>query len=406
MRPDAHFTADGWINDPHGFVVIDGEYHVFFQYVPGSTEWETGIHWGHAVGPDVLSLTLLGSALEPGDGDDGIWTGSIVTADDRARAFYTAVVSPETQVGRIRVATAADQELRSWQKGPVVVDAPEGLGLTAFRDPFVFDDDGVWRMLVGGAMADGVAGLLSYSSSDLRAWHFDGVAASRSSLAQLPIWTGELWECPQLISVDGHDVLVFSVWAADTGYGTVYALGRWSAGRFDVERWGDLAYGASPYAPTVYHDASGRPCITFWLRDVVDPDRTWAGAHSLPWVLSVVDGTLRLTLHGDATRHLRSVDIDDRIEGACVIRWSPRTGEVLEGHTETGVVWTLQVHQDEFALDVGSSRWSLPRSNGPAALILDGPVLELTHDGAVLAAAVAASDAVRRRRGAAADRGR
>ncbi|MFT2568526.1 hypothetical protein ACMWP8_29135, partial [Escherichia coli] len=36
MRPALHFTArSGWINDPHGITWRDGEYHAFFQYVPG-----------------------------------------------------------------------------------------------------------------------------------------------------------------------------------------------------------------------------------------------------------------------------------------------------------------------------------------------------------------------------------
>jgi beta-fructofuranosidase len=396
MRPEVHFTADGWINDPHGFVVIDGEYHAFFQYVPGSTEWETGIHWGHAVGPDLLSLALRGSAIEPGDGDDGVWTGSIVSVGPAATAFYTAVSGPDTQMGRVRVATASDRTLMTWRKGPVLVDAPDELGLTAFRDPFVFDDDGTWRMLVGGAMPDGVAGLLSYSSVDLGTWQLDGVAASRPASAQMPLGTGELWECPQLIRVDGHDVLVFSVWADDTGHGTAYASGRWSAGRFDVAQWGALAFGATPYAPTVYHDADGHPCITFWLRDVADPDGTWAGAHSLPWRLSVVGGSLHLTLHHDAERRLRPIGLDGVVSGASVIRWDPAADGDLEGITTTGASWTLRAVADELWVEVEGRKSTMPRRDGDAVLVLDGPILELAHGGALLAAVVPTTTAVRR----------
>ncbi len=57
VRPEFHYTADrGWINDPHGITYRDGQYHSFFQYVPDSTVWAPNCHWGHAVGPDLLSL--------------------------------------------------------------------------------------------------------------------------------------------------------------------------------------------------------------------------------------------------------------------------------------------------------------------------------------------------------------
>ena len=109
MRPAFHFTpAAGWINDPHGFRHHDGEYHAFFQYLPGRTEWSPDIHWGHAKGPDLLSLGSLPVAIAPGDGDGGIWTGSLVvdsTTEAAARIFYTSTTSRTTTDGRIRVAT-------------------------------------------------------------------------------------------------------------------------------------------------------------------------------------------------------------------------------------------------------------------------------------------------------------
>ena len=126
MRPRFHFTAErGWINDPHGITVRDGEYHSFFQYVPESTVWAPNCHWGHAKGADLFSLPELPVALAPGEGDDGIWTGSLVTDDDGStRIFYTATTQPDIGIGRLRVATPDDDGWITWTKGSFVAEAP------------------------------------------------------------------------------------------------------------------------------------------------------------------------------------------------------------------------------------------------------------------------------------------
>ena len=69
-RPLLHFTTRaGWINDPLGLTFHDGRYHLFFQYVPGSTEWAADQRWGHATSDDLLHWTERPVALAPGDGD-------------------------------------------------------------------------------------------------------------------------------------------------------------------------------------------------------------------------------------------------------------------------------------------------------------------------------------------------
>src|SRR3954469_18326969 len=112
MRPQFHFTADhGWINDPHGITATDGGYHVFYQCVPGGTEWAPDCRWGHARGADLFTLAELPIAIAPGEGDDGIWTGSLATdGAGGTRIFYTSVVRPDLGIGRVRLATPVDDE--------------------------------------------------------------------------------------------------------------------------------------------------------------------------------------------------------------------------------------------------------------------------------------------------------
>src|SRR3954452_5273770 len=142
MRPTFHFTADtGWINDPHGITVKDGQYHLFYQYVPDSMVWGPNCHWGHAAGRNLFELTRRPIALAPGDGDDGIWTGSLVVDEvGGRRILYTATSAPDFGIGGRRVATPERDDGAVWAKGAVVATAPPDHDLIAYRDPFVFRD--------------------------------------------------------------------------------------------------------------------------------------------------------------------------------------------------------------------------------------------------------------------------
>ena len=47
LQPRFHVTAGvGWINDPNGFSIYQGEYHLFYQYYPYDVKWGP-MHWGH-----------------------------------------------------------------------------------------------------------------------------------------------------------------------------------------------------------------------------------------------------------------------------------------------------------------------------------------------------------------------
>src|ERR1700712_205838 len=117
-RPRVHFTAQaGWINDPLALTWYDGQYHLFFQYLPGRTTWALECRWGHAISPDLLRWTEQPVALAPGDGDDGVWSGSIATAGDgRPSLFYTAVSTAAMSLGTIRTATPVTTDWIEWVK--------------------------------------------------------------------------------------------------------------------------------------------------------------------------------------------------------------------------------------------------------------------------------------------------
>ena len=271
-RPEFHFTpTKGWINDPYGLVYRGGMYHLFFQYVPDSLTWASNCHWGHAISPDLMSWVEQAPAITPGEDDDGIWSGSIAVDDNGdASLFYTSIKQPNSSRGRVRRATPLDEDWGRWQKDDIVVQVPEQLDVVAFRDPFVFRDANQWRMLVGTGLTGGVAAASSFSSNDLRTWKFDGLAAQRSGTERQPVWTGTLWECPQIFTIDGRHVLVTSVWEDDVLHYVAYGVGSYEDGIFTADTWGQLTYGTSYYAPSFYRDRDGRPGLIYWMRGVLD----------------------------------------------------------------------------------------------------------------------------------------
>lgn len=387
-RPQFHFTvANGWMNDPHGITYRDGEYHVFFQYVPGRTDWAPNCHWGHAVGKDLLSLREAEVAISPGDGDGGIWTGSLVTdTDGEARIFYTSTNPEDFNIGRIRMATTKDPEWRNWVKGAVVVEAPAGLDIATFRDPFVRLEADGWRMFVGAGLHDGTAAALAYTSSDLEVWDFDGVVLQRSRSETDMVWTGALWECPQFFQLGGKSVMVSSIWDDDVLYYAAYAVGTFVDGSFQADTWGRLTFGDSYYAPSLFTDADGEPGLVFWMRGAGGEEQGWAGAHSVPYSLELVGDRLVARPHRDVEAHRGPRFDGQNVAKAMDITWSGGEGGQLvisSGGVAVQFRWEPgEVIVSQNAQEASSDR--LPVLGGPVRILLDGPLVEVSEAGGLL----------------------
>jgi beta-fructofuranosidase len=253
-------------------------------------------------------------------------------------------------------------------------------------------------MLVGSGRNDGTATALAYTSPDLIAWTFSGKFASRSSTEQDHVWTGKVWECPQLIPLGSKHVLLFSVWEPWIPHYEAYAIGSLVNGGFKIEKWGRLSYGDSYYAGAVFADAAGRPGLIYWLREVTDSQGRWTGAHSLPHMLRL-DENNQLTAepHPNVAQRRRpatKTSIDHEQPAALPpiadMEWNlgRRRPATLSVRSADGThVLRVIANDGALKIEIADKIWTMPYS-AALRLIFDGPVVELFSIGGAFAAPI------------------
>lgn len=295
--------ARGWTNDPNGMIVRDGRWHVFFQHNPSAAS-HTDIHWGHVSSDDLATWTEHHVAFGPTpDGPDqgGCWSGVCLDLGDRVAALYTGIVtSPVDSTVCLRY--ASDPFLDDWSAPVVVATVPNlsgaGAQIREMRDPFVFESGGRRWALLGAGLTDGTPALLLWSCDDLQSWRFERVWVTGADPVLGPLAPAEIWECPQLVEVDGAWVLLVSLWRDNQLEGTVAAVGAMSTApdgtpQLTMRGGGRIDEGRSLYAPQVALDDDG-PWFLGWVMQVgaphESPEDAVAGCLTLP---------RRLRLDGD-----------------------------------------------------------------------------------------------------------
>jgi len=290
QRPQYHLLPPAhWMNDPNGPIFWKGKLHMFYQHNPGGA-FHANMHWGHAVSSDLVHWKHLPIALAPtpgGPDKDGVYSGSAIVHDGVPTLFYTGV-RPEVQC----FATSTDDELVHWKKheGNPVIDAPPPeLAVTGFRDPCLWQKDGVWYMLIGSGFKGVGGACLLYRSKDLVHWDYMHPFFTGKMYPQVkgkgPVATGEMWECPDFFPLGNKYVLIVA-----TKGTTLHFIGDYKDDRFHPLAEGCTDFGCS-YAPKTVADPKGRRILWAWIRErrKVDAHRAagWAGVMSLPRILTL-----------------------------------------------------------------------------------------------------------------------
>lgn len=314
MRQTYHLMGPcGWINDPNGLIYYRGQYHFFYQFNPYSGFWGK-MHWGHAVSDDLLHWTQLPMALAPSEPYDdhpqgGCFSGSAIEKDGKLYVAYTGTANHGNGfVQTQNIAISEDGVHFTKYEGNPVIEAPSGVPTDYFRDPKMWEHEGLYYMVVG-AQRDGKAQALLYRSENLLDWEFLNVMhESRGE------W-GYMWECPDFFPLKDKWVFLCSPMGAGERT-TVYFVGDidYATGRFVYTVTGESDWGFDFYAPQTFVDAQGCRIAVGWANgwDWMPFWKDWGPTYQQGWCGSL-SVPREVVLNDDLTLSFRPVAELDRL---------------------------------------------------------------------------------------------
>jgi beta-fructofuranosidase len=373
--------ARGWVNDPNGLCRIDGTYHVFFQYNPHAPV-HGNVHWGHVSSTDLLHWAEQPVALTPrpaGIDAAGCWSGCVVDDGGVPTAVYTA--NPDHAWNATVGLARSDRTLTAWtQAEDSVVLTPDDEAIDEVRDPFVFSFEDRRYALQGAGKRGGRPQLLLWGCDDLEHWvPLDPLLTMDDSVAA-EVAAADIWECPNLAYVDGHWVVLLSVWRWVDGThrldGVRYLLGdlvREDDGlQFKATSGGLVDDGPAFYAPQVLTE-NGRTVLWGWSweldRDFAAVAQAgWAGSLTFPRELFVGDGRVGSRPAAELTALRREqLDVsqsrDLTVPAFEVVASGPVALELVDGN-----------HVDRVVTVRGSA-------DRPARILVDGSMVEAFAEG-------------------------
>jgi beta-fructofuranosidase len=359
IRPRYHpMPPTSWTNEPYGLIYHDGSYHLFYQKNPNGP-YHMHMHWGHLTSEDLIRWEDQPIALAPEPGWDqvGIWSGYVVEDEEKnVYAFYTGVDGAKAGIG----VAHGNGDLTSWTKdtqNPLIPQPPSTYNHLDFRDPMIWNYNGLWHMIVGSGIRDVGGILMTYTSTDLINWqvaaplYFDRIANS-----------GPFWEMPVFFQASETKWVLIVNTVPHNGQRaeTVYWVGEWSGGKFkpdyEVPKTFDIINGPL-LAPSINNDADGRITaigIIPETRNSAFQNRTgWTHIYSLPRVLRLLkDGNLGQTPHPNLCG-LRKGEVKNIPEQVIIVGGENNLGDFTGNNLE--LQFKVVVDAERFVFSLGKS---------------------------------------------------
>ncbi|MBQ0039959.1 MAG: glycoside hydrolase family 32 protein [Treponema sp.] len=303
LRPKFHLASPcGWINDPNGFSFFHDKVHLFFQYHPYSNKWGP-MHWGHAVSEDLLHWDFRPPIMAPDtEADmDGCFSGTAIDDNGLHLIVYTGVIKDNTVQNQC-LAYGNGLRYKKDPSNPVITAAniPFEIDRAHFRDPKIWKEDGVYYVAAVVKTQDKSGALLLFKSVDLSDWEFVSII-DRSDCK-----LGMMWECPDIFSLDGTDVIILSPQEMKEnleegwhdGNNSVYMTGSLPRDTWKFQRQNvcQIDYGIDFYAPQTALLPDGRRVMVAWMHSwenfSTPDDYLWTGMMTLPRQLEIRNGVM------------------------------------------------------------------------------------------------------------------
>jgi len=251
-QPQIHFYAGPkWNNDPNGPILLNGQYHLYYQYNPFGDQWGH-MSWGHAVSSDLVHWKTLPVALAEENGvaifngtavEDRLNTSGLCGEAKETPGCLVAVYTGNSQSGQNQNVAFSRDGGNTWTKyaGNPVID----LGLKDFRDPKVFwhEPSKSWVMAV---VIPDRHKVQIYRSANLTHWQLASEFGPAGAV-------GGIWECPDLMELavrDASGQRVGSHWVLNVNLNPGGPAGgsasQYFVGQFDGFRFTEDHPGAGP----------------------------------------------------------------------------------------------------------------------------------------------------------------
>lgn len=365
----------GWMNDPNGFIVIENEIHLFYQFFPYDSVWGP-MHWGHAKTQDGLHWIYLPPALAPDQLYDqsGCFSGTALLKDEELILMYTGgMIEKETALQQQCIARSTDYlTFEKERNNPVISkkDLPKFVDIREFRDPKIIQHKDRYYALIVTKTAEKTGSIVLFESSDCLHWLFKSVVLTGTEEF------GEMWECPDLIDVDGKDVLIFSAINMPSKRekytnlsSCIYFVGAmdWETGTYTYSFCDEIDAGLDFYAPQMTKLNDGTPILVAWMQmwDRTIPSHElghrWAGCMTLIRKLSLVNNKLLQTpllpaLKEKTIEKSAFSDFEGTLDSTCLdiqLKFCPKTDFSLRFYND----------QEELLLKKEKTIVTLDRSN-------------------------------------------